>query len=1545
MWQEFIDDYHQLIQLNQTFSELNDTFLNEQKMNEKPQMVLSRVDIIIENSEGKGYIYVFIDRNLTIFRYNLLQQTDKNLEKDKEFYLNKSIVNDTCFDMAVRENFQYSVVLFCQSQYYDSDQHPHTSYHLVLIENIFGELDIKYLTYLDQISVTQHEEKGIKYIGDEIREFTGDVGLFLGISLSQFRILRIDFEKIRQMFKNQTNQNQLFVNQSDIINTKYSVDFGTELNQKEIQDFLSLKHRQKLLAVLFDNQIRICQYEWSVLSPPDPLNPTQNLDCYNNAQFFQQENAVALYQSDFEEMYLYVAVSIPPQILELNLSDRINIIIQKIYTTLEVVSNHIGLNIMAVNSNFLVHLMEDINTRRNEQKIKLVSIESWSLKFYGTNSTLIEKYKNNWIACSIGIKNLDSDHHVEFNLTFIDKYYTQVKSRDMDYYPFDMNDIQVFYNCGDESFKYSTTSYFIGPNFELELQDQRQNCEDGDCYFKIKNQEFILDFESTFDFTECMFFQLYPPYQGGLLHQDGFILLCIDIYGVKIKSYTQNKGNNSFDLTNEIKLGETQEYIFHSFKGHASQNVIITQHVDQSISIFEILSEIQDFEIKWLKTYTFDGIDQLHGIDFEQEKFIILYADDNTILVYQLTHDLKLQYMRKMPMYKNYQNYQFHKNKIQPKLYAKTYYDGFLAIIMENKDNTTDPERKVFVYCIFCQSQHDSFVLVQDFQEFFDLKTYTQIQLLKNSTKFMFVAAHMTKIEIFYAEFYNNIQVQQSSEIFDLLVKNCSNININETDATRISFLESAKQIAKLKIRAKTLFQDRTPSSGSIQVKIYTQNQGMVIKPIMGNEVEIVYSNSLSSELLIQDYFQGMSISVDYNCQYLNDGEVESCNNIVTDNSLSQKFRFYLEFVTSARKVVFSQTLGNFFFMIDNLQFSYLLRLQDGSRDFEAMNLRSLEQLRRVWTLDDFGCELDGYLDISLYKKINTTSIYIVIYQCSIGGLSHLSQAKILIHDHPIKDSYMEVIQFFGNYRFPYKIIDADKGSFQQVDLFTDSNIIEVRVAMTIEIPESFSNLLQSITIVMNLTGNFALTLDPKSISSLTEDKDTFLVTKSIQVPGSDIVIIVDKLTGAYLYDLKNAQNIYWLDLKNLDEFFEQSEADAGQSLLVTGIVAQWPSTIHLVSNFGIYIITFNVDLTNRTQFLREGQIYAINILKKQIIRQSFQQYSLNIAQNQYAYAFLTKQNITSEIYDVDLVVISLYSAESSQVMGIFKIGTNFVCNSLSQSSSLEISSIDEIGVSFICDTQLYVFRVSTRRHLVLDFHKIDSLESSSSLIKKKSSYLTTYNLTLVGKTALSDHQETVKIIFKQTGNPNQQSSQILIASICFILLISLVIFSLIKFSNLDAKKRLSLNSTNSLMKSHYQEITLNKLKNRSKQNKKKNRDRRSYQASIVQYNIETLFTEYIQSPLSLRGTDTKDINFEQSQIQKTNEQSNKQLDTIMDISSEQLELQMRNSTYYSINKSLLEDQVSENNEAKVNTLYDQIDYQKKGKMSFWQRKLNDKLQ
>jgi len=76
-------------------------------------------------------------------------------------------------------------------------------------------------------------------------------------------------------------------------------------------------------------------------------------------------------------------------------------------------------------------------------------------------------------------------------------------------------------------------------------------------------------------------------------------------------------------------------------------------------------------------------------------------------------------------------------------------------------------------------------------------------------------------------------------------------------------------------------------------------------------------------------------------------------------------------------------------------------------------------------------------------------------------------------------------------------------------------------------------------------------------------------------------------------------------------------------------VIGNWPHSIHILTNYGLYIVTFKVDLTDRTAVLSNPSV-TLKPLAVRTIKLYFDQYNYEIAANTYGYAFLVTKNSTA---------------------------------------------------------------------------------------------------------------------------------------------------------------------------------------------------------------------------------------------------------------------------------------------------------------------------
>ena len=105
---------------------------------------------------------------------------------------------------------------------------------------------------------------------------------------------------------------------------------------------------------------------------------------------------------------------------------------------------------------------------RDERTINVTSIVEWSLVLDGTNSTLVNIYKNQQINTKIYVENREFITLQELKISFVDKYNMSIVTLNTQNAH---NEIRVLYNCGEDYMNYVVNDYLTGPNFNLSRID------------------------------------------------------------------------------------------------------------------------------------------------------------------------------------------------------------------------------------------------------------------------------------------------------------------------------------------------------------------------------------------------------------------------------------------------------------------------------------------------------------------------------------------------------------------------------------------------------------------------------------------------------------------------------------------------------------------------------------------------------------------------------------------------------------------------------------------------------------------------------------------------------------------------------------------------------------------------------------------------------------------------------------------------------------------------------------------------------------------
>jgi hypothetical protein len=183
----------------------------------------------------------------------------------------------------------------------------------------------------------------------------------------------------------------------------------------------------------------------------------------------------------------------------------------------------------------------------------------------------------------------------------------------------------------------------------------------------------------------------------------------------------------------------------------------------------------------------------------------------------------------------------------------------------------------------------------------------------------------------------------------------------------------------------------------------------------------------------------------------------------------------------------------------------------------------------------------------------------------------------------------------YASVTVPYKIIDLDK--INAVSLYKD--LLKFYVAFTCDIPGSDTNLLKFYTLTLNVTenGTYPYRSVPISMSGYTFSKNTFKVTRLEPIKESKLMLAISEEFGIYIFNLTA---IFSVDIHSLDQqligelnvfekinFKEQIAETVDKSFKIVSFSLNLPSQVFCVTNFGIMMFEFPVDLRNTTEIIQ----------------------------------------------------------------------------------------------------------------------------------------------------------------------------------------------------------------------------------------------------------------------------------------------------------------------------------------------------------------------
>jgi hypothetical protein len=110
-------------------------------------------------------------------------------------------------------------------------------------------------------------------------------------------------------------------------------------------------------------------------------------------------------------------------------------------------------------------------------------------------------------------------------------------------------------------------------------------------------------------------------------------------------------------------------------------------------------------------------------------------------------------------------------------------------------------------------------------------------------------------------------------------------------------------------------------------------------------------------------------------------------------------------------------------------------------------------------------------------------------------------------------------------------------------------------------------------------------------------------------------------------------------DVTTIHPFKDQAYQKQGD-LVVYNVAPNWPYAFHVLTNYGIFIFTFETDLTSRIDGLT-NQSSALEPLSVRLIDRYFNSFNKELASNDFGYACLALYNTSRTTYDIYLAGIS----------------------------------------------------------------------------------------------------------------------------------------------------------------------------------------------------------------------------------------------------------------------------------------------------------------
>ncbi|CDW88978.1 UNKNOWN [Stylonychia lemnae] len=1265
---------------------------------------------------------------------------------------------------------------------------------IVIIEN-FQEDEKPIFRYMSYWEFEEHPDldRGIQYLGEEVSingNSSNNNSIFLtyqqifdGIQMvNKLCITKLDMNFIYKM--REANLTTLFLNIGNYpFRTKQILNLTSPFNFDDLIDFKVIDRPSFMIGMLFKNAgMLACLFPITILTQFDILF---NCDLEQiTAQFIEFENALSIYTNPEDQSTIYLSLAYPPGVVEIDKSQIMNLNIRKVYYSRSQDPSHIGRPILASNSNFIVHLIENIITGvqfmrvycknssyfnivkydyvlpkasktnfyefpdyylnvlwyRDEKFVNSTAFSDVKLSIDARNLTLVKKFDQQSFTLQLRVTNPDEIFvDASFQFMFVTKENVQIAQTisAKEYHQ------SIFYNCGDDSFEYTVTEYFNGPNYMLqvvkpsgnELQDinSEEQCEDGFCYFDFVNKDFKVKFNQSFDFTLCPYNFVFP-YQ---------------IY-VEFLNFGPDYELRSLfiiaKVTNQNWLSDQFEVHFFTVRHCVSWEKF--RKLDEE---FDTFSYIQNFQYDGNFKNAHIITNLMNGAQIFQE-FTIIWE----------TFDLKLNVEQAFVVEET--------NIIRRIMCGDK--GIFFALSMDNKITVYE---KITVQLGDGNQQFQIIDIM--WQKYFD----TSIDI------FTFDIFNCTYFILYYG---NNV-----IEVWDIEMK------IYLVYRMRLPLYEYGVFGFARDQNSERLW--RTFYDGYIGIVLFDdsikqspyQNQGFAITSLTkSNETSLAFGNDpevydIQDKILLESLIQGQNLSFTFSCSYFSqDGEIQDCTeSAIDDGSQISPFTFYLEFVTYNRKVSRTFVMGRLIFILDTQQTLTVLKIPNTDSDLSLSDGYSLEKVKDYQAQEILQCNVSNYQTYYLFYQSfdpnDRYSVYFLGYQCLSDFPNVLKLAMFKVYDVATPNKDYEVLVLNGGQKIPNEIIDcAQLNSSLNIPF---SSVTTAKIAITSRIEGSYSNLLQIFTVNVNLSQKHPTIkyIQTNEFQSVEVNKNVFKPGKIQEVPISNFLIIVDEFSGFFIFDLQQEIILKYFDINDDNYFKNQDNLQRGQ-LRVFQAVGDFPYTIHVITNYGFFVYTFNVSLCDRDQVLDNFETSLIPV-QTRIIRNKFDFFDQDLAINKYGYAFLVNKQGAFGNFDVYVGAVSFFSGLNSKMFKLTYITSNQNCKSLNQEPYLASNSEDQLVVSFVCDSQIFVLRICMRPHINFKMEQFNdkatrSIQVSENKVKHELGItnFNQFNITINGSNQFTDGDiNKVSLLLKLEY---QSQSQHLIDWILIISAIGLAIIAFV---------------------------------------------------------------------------------------------------------------------------------------------------------------------